>query len=121
MQPGIIKHFDEALHKEARINIFGDWFDAMQGRYDNRRSYPLLREEYKREDYYDYVVRDSARFLGPYAHLIDVLADGNPEKSVLKHANTDLMDRLVYQLHSDNPDCTVVHGGYVGGSAICSH
>lgn len=55
--------FDEAARRNARINIYGDWFDAMQGRYDKRREYPLLRKEYKREDYYDFVVKDSVEWL----------------------------------------------------------
>ena len=106
--------FDEAARRNARINIYGDWFDAMQGRYDKRREYPLLRKEYKREDYYDFVVKDSVEWLKPYAHLLDICADGNHELSVLKHANTNLMDRLVYGLHTETENCTAVHGGYGG-------
>lgn len=106
--------FDEALRRKARINIFGDWFDAMQGKYDKRRSYPLLRKEYKRDDYYDFVVKDSVRWLLPYSNLLDVMADGNHELSVLANANTNLMDRLVCGLRDRNQNCEAIHGGYGG-------
>lgn len=86
----------------------------MQGRYDNRRSYPLLRNEYKRDDYYDYVVKDSVEWLLPYASIIDICADGNHELSVLKNANTNLMDRMVYGLRTASKDCDAIHGGYGG-------
>lgn len=105
---------DEAVKRNARINIFGDFFDAMQGRYDSRRSYPLLREEYKRDDYFDYVVKDAVEWLLPYSHLIDICADGNHEMSVLKHSNTNLMDRLVYGMRDKNEECHAIHGGYGG-------
>ena len=31
------RHLDEAKKLGASISIFGDWFDAMQGRFDPRR------------------------------------------------------------------------------------
>jgi hypothetical protein len=107
--------FDDALKRGARINIFGDWFDAMQGRYDKRRAMPELRPEYSRaEKYYDLLVSNSAEWLKPYAENIDVMSDGNHELSVLKHANTNLMDRLVDRLRMENKHCEAVHGGYGG-------
>ena len=107
-------HLDEAIKRNANVCIFGDFFDAMEGRYDKRRSYPLLREEYKRDDYFDYVVKDAVKWLMPYAQLFDVLSDGNHEMSVLKHSGTNLMDRLVGSLREKGNNCHVVHGGYGG-------
>jgi hypothetical protein len=106
-------HFEEAKNRNARIMIFGDWFDAMQGRFDPRRSMDELRSEYRREDYYDFVVQDSRDYLSPYAKLIDVMSDGNHELAVLKNANTNLMDRLVFALN-DKIGSKIVHGGYGG-------
>lgn len=106
--------FDEAKKRKARIIIVGDWYDAMQGRYDPRRAAPELRPEYQqREDYYDAVVEGSADFLEPYADLIDVLSDGNHELSVLKNASTNLMDRLVHELNR-RKKVQIKHGGYGG-------
>lgn len=99
-------HLKKAKERDARIMIFGDLFDAMQGRFDPRRSMEELRPEYRRSDYYDFVVKDIAKSLSPYASQITLLAKGNHETSVLKNANTDLMDRLVFSLNTE-------HGGNV--------
>lgn len=107
-------HFDEAKQRDARIYILGDWYDAMQGRYDPRRSMPELREEYqRREDYYDVLVKNSADWLEPYAGNLDVMSDGNHELSVLKNASTNIMDRLVYELNR-RAGTNIHHGGYGG-------
>jgi predicted phosphodiesterase len=113
--------FEEAVKRNARIFILGDWYDAMQGRYDPRRSMPELRPEYQRkEDYYDVLVKESADWLEPYAANIDVMADGNHELGVLKNANTNIMDRLVGEL---NRRCktTIRHGGYGGWVRMMLH
>lgn len=108
------EHFDEAKRRNARIFLLGDWYDSMQGRYDPRRSMPELRPEYQgREDYYDLLVRDSANWLEPYAENLEVMSDGNHELSVLKNANTNIMDRLVFELNRRR-GTHIAHGGYGG-------
>jgi hypothetical protein len=108
------EQFQEAKNRNARINIYGDFLDAMQGRFDPRRSMAELRPEYRREDYYDFVISDAAEWLAPYAANIDLMADGNHELAVLKAASTNLMDRLVDRLRLNNKKCRAVHGGYGG-------
>jgi len=105
--------FDEAKRRRARIFIIGDWFDAMQGRFDNRRAPSELRPEYLVEDYYDKVVQDSAEWLAPYAKNIDLIADGNHELAVLKYANTNLPGNLVHDLNLQHKT-RIHHGGYGG-------
>lgn len=107
------RHLNAALQQNAIIIIGGDLFDAMQGRFDPRRNLDELRPEYRRSDYYDYVVQDVAEFLSPYAQQIVMISDGNHELSVLKNANTNLTDRLVYALRSQYQS-PAVHGGYGG-------
>lgn len=107
------RHLDEAKKLGASISIFGDWFDAMQGRFDPRRDMSELRPEYRRPDYYDFVVKDSADFLEEYAENLDVISDGNHEISVLKNSNTSLMDRLVFELNR-RKNTEIQHGGYGG-------
>lgn len=92
--------------------IVGDFFDGMQGRFDPRRDMSRLRPEYRREDYYDYIVKDAVNQLKPYAKHIVMVADGNHELSVLKNANTDLVGRFVCGLSCENH--TVYRGGYGG-------
>lgn len=94
------KHLEKALLDNAFILDGGDFFDAMQGRVDPRRSMEDLRPEYRRDDYYDYVVKDAANFLQKYSKNIVLLTPGNHELGVLKYANTLLTDRLAGELRS---------------------
>lgn len=106
------KHFDEAKARNAYILIIGDWFDAMQGRFDPRRSMDEIRPEYRANNYYDLIVDDSEAFLAPYAENLLLLADGNHETAVEKNASISLTDRLVRGLRSKGSP--VVRGGYGG-------
>jgi len=73
------EHLEDALDKRAIVFMFGDVLDAMQGRFDPRRSMDELRPEYRGEDYYDFVVTDCAEFYGRYAPQIGIMSDGNHE------------------------------------------
>lgn len=106
-------HLNEALARNAQIIMLGDIFDAMQGRFDPRRSMVELRPEYRREDYYDFIVRDLGDYLAPYAKNILLIGRGNHETAVLKNANTDLIDRLAFYLNSMHGG-RVVTGGFGG-------
>jgi UDP-2,3-diacylglucosamine pyrophosphatase LpxH len=90
----------EASSRGAMIFLFGDTFDAMQGRFDPRRSLDELRPEYRRNDYYDFVVKDVARILSPFAKNIVLISDGNHETSTLKNSNISLTDRLIWTLNT---------------------
>jgi hypothetical protein len=107
------EHFEEAKKRNALIIQTGDFFDAMQGRFDPRRSMDELREEYRRSDYYDFVVADAIEFLKPYAPNIMLLGRGNHESAVRKNASIDLTDRLVYMLNSQHGG-NIIAGGYGG-------
>jgi UDP-2,3-diacylglucosamine pyrophosphatase LpxH len=98
---------DEAVKQNAKVCIFGDLFDAMNGRFDPRRDMSILRPEYKRADYYDFIVNDTFEKLKKYKDNILIITAGNHELSVLKNANTYLSDRLSKML-----GC--LHGGYMG-------
>ncbi len=106
-------HLDEAKDRNADVLILGDHFDAMQGRFDPRRSMTNLRPEYRRDDYYDFVVEDSADFLEDYSGNIRIIAKGNHESAVLKNANVDLTNRLVFLMNMRHKTQIQV-GGYGG-------
>lgn len=108
----LFSDLDEAKRRNAKIIVVGDFFDAMNGRFDPRRDMSLLRPEYRRSDYYDYVVKDAADKLEKYAENILMISPGNHESSVLKNANTNLSDRLVYALNQRGGN--IIHGGYGG-------
>lgn len=109
----LLEDLEEARRRNAKIFLFGDVFDAMQGRFDPRRSLEELRPEYRRQDYYDFVVKDVARLLAPYAQNILLISPGNHETAVLKNASLSLIDRLVYALNAEN-GTHIVQGGYGG-------
>ena len=109
----MLEDFSDAVKCGAKILVFGDVFDAMQGRFDPRRSLDELRPEYRRQDYYDFVVKDTARLLAPFAQNIMLLTPGNHETAVLKNASISLIDRLVYSLNMEY-DAKVLQGGYGG-------
>ena len=106
------KHLKRAVQENAVILDAGDFFDAMQGHFDPRRSMDDLRPEYRRDDYYDFVVHDAAEFLKPYAENFVMMGAGNHELAVLRNANTNLTDRLVHELRHNGAKTAV--GGYKG-------
>ena len=106
------RHLEHAQAREAAILDIGDFFDAMQGRFDPRRDMEAVREEYRRNDYYDAILSDAVEFLKPYARRYLFVARGNHELSVLKNANTDLTERLAERLRDG--EGKVVVGGYAG-------
>lgn len=108
-----LEHLEKAKKRDAFAFDGGDLFDAMQGRFDPRRSMDELRPEYRRGDYFDYVIKDCEKFYGPYAENFLVMARGNHEVAVRKHASTDLTDRLVYSLNAFH-EGRIVAGGFGG-------
>lgn len=109
----LLADLQEMVRRRAMGLFFGDIFDAMQGRFDPRRSMAELRPEYRREDYYDFVIRDVGEVLSPYGKNIAMMSDGNHELSVLKNANTNLADRLVERLNNAH-GANIRHGAYGG-------
>lgn len=109
----MFEDFTEAKNRGAKILLFGDVFDAMQGRFDPRRSLDELRPEYRKANYYDIVVKDVARLLSPFVDNIMLITPGNHETAVLKNASINLIDRLVYALNMEHGG-HVLQGGYGG-------
>lgn len=109
----LLRDLQEATNRGAMIFLFGDTFDAMQGRFDPRRSLEELRPEYRRNDYYDFVVKDVARILSPFAKNIVLISDGNHETATLKNSNISLTDRLIWTLNTQYGG-NILHGGYGG-------
>jgi len=116
----MLEDFEEARKRDAKILLLGDIFDAMQGRFDPRRSLDELRPEYRRSDYYDYVIKDVVKILKPYAGNILLIAPGNHETAVLKNASISLIDRLVYSLNMEN-GTQIMQGGYGGWARFMFH
>jgi hypothetical protein len=92
---------DEAMVLNAPIFIYGDFFCAMQGKYDPRASKGDIRPEHQVVNYLDALVDTAAEWLKPYAKNIVMIANGNHETSIAKRAETLLTDRLCYKIRSD--------------------
>lgn len=107
------RHLEEAREKDAIILDFGDTLDAMQGKFDPRRSFADVRPEDARPDYYDRIVQHAAEDYAPYAANFAMIGRGNHETAVLDKANTDLTSNLVHRLNSDHGG-NVKCGGYGG-------
>jgi len=106
------KDMDYAKSINAGVYIFGDFYDALNGRFDPRRDMEKVRPEYRKDNYYDLLVNDAAKQLDKYKDIIKMIAPGNHELSVLKFSNTYLTDRLVAALNKNGGN--VIHGHYGG-------
>lgn len=107
------KHLQQAKERGAGVIYGGDTFCAMQGKYDPRRSLDGVREEHRKKDYLDALVRTAADFYGPFAHNFICFGRGNHEESVRENNGVDLIERLVGTLN-DRHKCNIQAGGYAG-------
>ena len=110
------KHLELAKKRNALIFDFGDTFDAMQGKFDPRRTLSEVRPEHADAKYYDLIVEDAVRWYTPYMKNFAMFAQGNHETAVLDKVNTDLIGNLVYRLNIENKDSGHrIHKGAYGG------
>lgn len=107
------EHLEEAKKGGHDILINGDLFCAMQGKYDGRRSKSDIRPEHNNSRYLDSLVSTAAEWFAPYAKNIRVIGYGNHETSILRHCETDLIERLVTLLNANHGGQIEV-GGYGG-------
>ena len=110
----LANHLDMAKELDSPVCIYGDFFDVMGGKYDPRASKSELREELLVGNYLDEVVKQAAEWLKPWANNLALISLGNHETSITKRHETNLLDRLVYALRTDNPECQVQLGKYWG-------
>lgn len=107
------RHLDEARDKDAPVLDNGDFFCAMQGKWDKRANKDDLRPEHQNARYLDSLVETAADDLEPYKDLLTVRGRGNHEQSITKKHETDLIDRLVERLRVGGAG-HVYAGGYSG-------
>jgi len=112
-------HLEEAKRGGNDILINGDMFCLMQGKYDGRRSKSEIRPEHNNSRYLDSVVDTAVEWFAPYAHNIKVIGYGNHETSILRHCETDVIERFVTLLNNKT-GASVQVGGY-GGWVIYQH
>jgi hypothetical protein len=103
------KHLDEVVERNAKVLIFGDFFDIMGGKFDKRSSKGDLRPEYNTSNYIDNVVDDAINFLTPYKEYIMFISPGNHELSILRYHETDVTKRLAKALDAE----VGTYGGWI--------
>jgi hypothetical protein len=109
------KHLDQALKENAKVFINGDLFCVMQGKGDPRGNKSDILPEHNNARYLDSVIKTASEWFLPYAEIIEVVGYGNHETSVLKHQETDVLERFVERLNTlANPKNPVNLGGYGG-------
>jgi hypothetical protein len=113
-----IEHLEECKKRKGYVLDFGDIFDAMQGRYDPRRTYKDIRPEYQKKmieggKFLDVIVKDAVNFYKPYANQILLIGRGNHETAIETHNDTDLIDRLVSGINTAAKSS--VYSGFYGG------
>lgn len=107
------RHLEEARAKDAPILDNGDFFCAMQGKWDKRANKNDLRPEHQTANYLDALVDTAARYFEPYKDLVCLRGLGNHETGILKHHETNLTERLVERLKAAGSS-SVCLGGYSG-------
>jgi hypothetical protein len=93
------EHLQLANEEKAPVLIAGDFYDAMQGRDDPRRSPEDLKEKYRVSSYFDALVQDASAYLRQYSDVpLWIFGMGNHESKVLEKINTNLLERLAYDM-----------------------
>lgn len=109
------KHLEEAKKKNCKVIINGDFFCLMQGKGDPRRSKDDIRPEHNNAKYLDSIIKTAVEWFKPYAEIIEVIGYGNHETTIIKHQETDVLERFVERLNTvANPKDPVYVGGYGG-------
>lgn len=83
-----LRHLKEAKEKGRKVFIFGDFFCAMQGKYDKRADKSKVRPEHNNSKYLDSLVNTAAEWLMPYREQIAVIGYGNHE---CYHPDTEVL------------------------------
>jgi len=91
------KHLKQAKERDAGVLVFGDLFCLMQGKYDGRRMKGDVRPEHNNATYIDSVIDTFNDWIEPYKQNMTLVTYGNHETSILKHLETDVLQRMSAQ------------------------
>ena len=108
----MVRHLDEAKERNAIILDIGDFFCAMQGKFDPRAYKSDLKEENKTGTYLNSLVESGYNFWDKYKENLAVFAEGNHESAIRKRTEFCLTKALTEKLQDNGSP--VVSGGYRG-------
>lgn len=112
-------HLDYCLENKIPVFINGDLFCLMQGKGDKRGNKSDILPEHNNAKYLDSIVETAVDWFSPYANILTVIGYGNHETAIIKHQETDILQRFVDLLNYKNKS-NVFTGGY-GGWLILKH
>lgn len=107
------RHLEYAAENDVPVIVNGDFFCAMQGKYDGRRSKSNIRDEHNNSRYLDSLVETAVEWFAPYKNVLQLIGYGNHETSILRHCETDLLQRFA-ALYNAQANGNVQIGGYGG-------
>jgi Icc-related predicted phosphoesterase len=111
------RHLDYCLDNLIPVMIVGDLFCLMQGKGDRRGNKSDILPEHNNARYLDSVVETAVEWFSPYAQIITVIGYGNHETAIIKHQETDLLQRFVDLMNYKNKS-NIFTGGYGGWMVI---
>jgi hypothetical protein len=111
------RHLDYCLKENIPVMIVGDTYCLMQGRGDRRGNKSDIRPEHNNSKYLDSIVETAVEWFSPYAHILTVIGYGNHETAIIKHQETDLLQRFVDLMNYKNKS-NIFTGGYGGWMVI---
>lgn len=111
------RHLDYCLKESIPVMIVGDLFCLMQGKGDRRGNKSDIRPEHNNAKYLDSIVETAVEWFSPYASILTVIGYGNHETAIIKHQETDLLQRFVDLMNYKNKS-NIFTGGYGGWMVI---
>jgi Icc-related predicted phosphoesterase len=111
------RHLDYCLKENIPVMIVGDTYCLMQGKGDRRGNKSDIRPEHNNAKYLDSIVETSVEWFSPYASILTVIGYGNHETAIIKHQETDLLQRFVDLMNYKNKS-NIFTGGYGGWMVI---
>jgi Icc-related predicted phosphoesterase len=111
------RHLDYCLKESIPVMVVGDLFCLMQGKGDRRGNKSDIRPEHNNAKYLDSIVETSVEWFSPYASILTVIGYGNHETAIIKHQETDLLQRFVDLMNYKNKS-NIFTGGYGGWMVI---
>jgi UDP-2,3-diacylglucosamine pyrophosphatase LpxH len=111
------RHLDYCLKESIPVMVVGDLFCLMQGKGDRRGNKSDIRPEHNNAKYLDSVVETAVEWFSPYASILTVIGYGNHETAIIKHQETDLLQRFVDLMNYKNKS-NIFTGGYGGWLVI---
>lgn len=107
------KHLERAVKINAGVIDLGDFFCAMQGKFDKRSSKDCIRPEHCNGEYLDSLVDTAIEWFEDYAYHLIRVGRGNHETSIKSRHETDLIYRFVNGLNRRS-GASIHDGGYSG-------